>query len=257
MVLEQVRALNVEVLLKTRVEDLVTVTARDVEVLKGLRLTTGETLTCEMVVFAIGIKPRDELAITSGIVNHPNGGILVKDNLSTSAPDVYAIGECASWKGETYGLIAPGIEMADILAFNLTEGFSHKMRSMAPPDLSTKLKLMGVNVASFGDYFADQKSAEKIAIPRRKVKEVTIEAAPPTQNGTIATVSNTPAPPNSDIRSLCYHDPFSYVYKKYLFSADGKYLLGGMMIGDVGDYTKLVSMVKKRVRHFATPILCR
>jgi nitrite reductase (NAD(P)H) len=254
MVLDQVRALNVEVLLKTRVEDLITRKARDTEILTGLRLVNGETYTCEMVVFAIGITPRDELAAASDIATHPRGGILVEDNLRTSAPDVYAIGECASWKGETYGLIAPGIEMADILAFNLTEGFTHKMRAMASPDLSTKLKLMGVNVASFGDYFADQKPPASVALPRRRIEPANVWAVTPA--GPSGDTPNGTPKPSCSVRALCYHDPFSSVYKKYLFSADGKYLLGGMMIGDVADYTKLVSMVNKRVRCATTYHQC-
>ncbi|GLB33513.1 putative BFD-like [2Fe-2S] binding domain containing protein [Lyophyllum shimeji] len=251
MVLEQVRALNVEVLLSTRVKDLVTEPAEHTEVIKGLRLEGDETYECDMVVFAVGIKPRDELAAVSGIATGARGGFLVKDDLSTSVPNIYAIGECASWNGETYGLIAPGIEMADILAFNFTEGLTHKMRSMAPPDLSTKLKLLGVNVASFGDYFADRKPADAVTRPGRRGKGSTALAAAPeltdsqfAVNGQVSTT--TAAPVSNGVRSLVYHDPFSYVYKKYLFTADGKYLLGGMMIGDVTDYTKLVSMVKKR-----------
>jgi nitrite reductase (NAD(P)H) len=61
-----------------------------------------------MVIYAIGIKPRDELAQDCGIECHSKGGIVVGDDLRTSAPDVYAIGECANWKGNYYGLIAPG-----------------------------------------------------------------------------------------------------------------------------------------------------
>lgn len=82
-------------------------------------------MPCRIAVFSIGIHPRDELAIAASIRcegNNAGGrGITVDDYLHTSAPDVYAIGECASWMGQTYGLIAPGIEMADILSFNLTQ----------------------------------------------------------------------------------------------------------------------------------------
>jgi nitrite reductase (NAD(P)H) len=60
----------------------------------------------DIVIFAIGIKPRDDLAKASGIECHPKGGVIVGDDLQTSASDVFAIGECASWKGNTYGLIA-------------------------------------------------------------------------------------------------------------------------------------------------------
>lgn len=254
--MEQVKALDVDVLLKTRIQDLATDKIPDTETdrLTGLQLESGETCSCEMVCFAVGITPRDELAESSGIEKHNRGGFLVKDDLSTSAPNVYAIGECASWNGETYGLIAPGVEMADILAFNLTEGFSHKMRSMTTPDLSTKLKLMGVNVASFGDYFADRKPATALTHPRRrKPADATAANGSATAESSMAIpgqVSNasgsTSANPN--VRCLTYHDPFSNVYKKYIFTSDGKYLLGGMMIGDVNDYTKVVSIVKKKVR---------
>ena len=92
-------------------------------VLTGLTMQDGSTLPCEIVIFAIGITPRDDLARASTIQCHANGkhGIVVNDFLETSASDVFAIGECASWNGETYGLIGPGVEMADILAFNLTQ----------------------------------------------------------------------------------------------------------------------------------------
>ncbi|KAG6907837.1 hypothetical protein DXG01_007219 [Tephrocybe rancida] len=242
MVLEQVKALNVDVLLQTRIGDLITEPCLEGETnarLTGLQLEGGENHACDMVIFAVGIRPRDELAAVSGITTDARGGFLVQDDLSTSAPDVYAIGECASWRGETFGLIAPGVEMADLLAFNLTEGPSHKMRSMTTPDLSTKLKLLGVNVASFGDYFADRKPAP--AAPARGAKAAAAEAT-----FAIAGEVTKPSPASAAVRSLVYHDPFSYVYKKYLFTADGKRLLGGMMIGDVNDYTKLVSMVKKK-----------
>lgn len=75
-------------------------------------------------MFAVGIKPRKELALSAGIAcggPAENKGIIVDEELHTSAEGVYAIGECASWEGQTYGLIAPGIEMADILAWNLTQ----------------------------------------------------------------------------------------------------------------------------------------
>lgn len=251
MVLEQVKALDVDVLLKTRVKDLVSSKQGDVDVVEGLLLENGDAYPCEMVVFAVGITPRDELATASGIETHSRGGILVKDDLTTSAPNVYAVGECASWKGETYGLIAPGVEMADILAFNLTEGVTHKMRAMTTPDLSTKLKLMGVNVASFGDYFADRKPPGTVDIPGHK-RRAAVSNKADSATATESTKIEVEAP---SVRALTYHDPFSFVYKKYLFSADGKYLLGGMMIGDVTDYVKVLSITKKRVSTSASPRL--
>jgi nitrite reductase (NAD(P)H) len=81
-------------------------------VLNGFNLTDRTHITAELAIFAIGIKPRDDLAKASGIICHPKGGVIVGDDLRTSAPDVYAIGECANWRGNTYGLLAPGGEQS-------------------------------------------------------------------------------------------------------------------------------------------------
>jgi nitrite reductase (NAD(P)H) len=59
----------------------------------------GKDMGSDMVIFAIGIKPRDDLAVSSGIKTAQRGGIEVGDDLRTSADGVYAIGECASWRG--------------------------------------------------------------------------------------------------------------------------------------------------------------
>lgn len=128
IVLRRIEALGVRFLANVAPEALVT-TKNDVgeAVLEGLKLTDGSVVQCKIAVFSIGIKPRDELALASRIICEGPGagtsgkGVKIDDELRTSAPDIYAIGECASWKGHTYGLIAPGVEMADILAFNLTQ----------------------------------------------------------------------------------------------------------------------------------------
>ncbi|GFZ50204.1 Nitrite reductase [NAD(P)H] [Saitozyma sp. JCM 24511] len=199
----------------------------------------------DMVIFAIGIKPRDDLARKSGIKVAPRGGIEVGDDLSTSAEGVFAIGECASWRGNFYGLIAPGVEMADILAFNLTqtEGTAaHVPRKMNTPDLSTRLKLMGVDVASFGDYFADVRAPKSSPVPAN--------APDPVAEGEVAINRTKPSRhrklEEEPVKCLTYHDPFSATYKKYIFTEDGQHLMGGMMIGDVGDFTKLVAITKKK-----------
>ena len=84
------------------------------------------------------------------------GGVVVNDRLQTSDPHIYAIGEVALHGGMIYGLVAPGYEMAEIVAQNLTGGDEHFQGT----DLSTKLKLMGVDVASFGDYEAAPERAQ-------------------------------------------------------------------------------------------------
>ena len=132
--------------------------------------------------------------------------------------------------------------MADVLAFNLTQAKAHSPRKFKRPDLSTKLKLLGVEVASFGDFFADRDGPREMP-GRRAAPAKGVEAV----NGTREKVKNLtdgPAPP--PVKALTYKDPFQQVYKKYLFTMDGKYLLGGMMIGDTKDYVKLVPMVKNQ-----------
>lgn len=115
--------------------------------------------------------------------------------------------------------------MADVLASNLTKTASNP-KLFNKPDMSTKLKLLGVDVASFGDFFADRDGPKGLSRP-----------------GTDVTGS---ANYRQSVEALTYRDPFSSVYKKYLFTRDGKYLLGGMMIGDTNDYVKLNQMVKSQ-----------
>ena len=154
-------------------------------------------------------------------------------SLETTVPDIYAIGECASWENQTFGIIAPGIEMADVLSFNLTNA-EKEQRAFQRPDLSTKLKLLGVDVASFGDFFADRDGPRFLPGGR-----------PSKFNGTQAEERNGNVHPNGQqVKALTYRDPFDAVYKKYLFTMDGKHILGGMMIGDTKDYLKLNQMVK-------------
>jgi nitrite reductase (NAD(P)H) len=88
---------------------------------KGLVFEDGERMDCSCIMFAIGIKSRDELARKAGIkCTDRGGGITINNDLQTSDPNIYAIGECSSWENQTFGLIAPGVEQADVLSFNLT-----------------------------------------------------------------------------------------------------------------------------------------
>ena len=110
-----------------------------------------------MVVISAGIRPRDELARACGLEIAPRGGVVVDDALRTSDPDIYAVGEVASHRGMVYGLVAPGYEMAEVVAANLVGS----TRTFFGFDMSTKLKLMGVDVASFGDPFAEAAGARR------------------------------------------------------------------------------------------------
>ncbi|MFD9968477.1 nitrite reductase large subunit NirB [Streptomyces sp. NPDC059017] len=116
----------------------------------GMKLSDGSTLATDLVVFSAGVRPRDQLARDTGLAVGERGGIVVDERCRTSDPDVYAIGECAlASDGRVYGLVAPGYDMAKTVADVLADRTSDSAFTGA--DTSTKLKLLGVDVASFGD----------------------------------------------------------------------------------------------------------
>jgi nitrite reductase (NADH) large subunit len=109
-------------------------------------LTDGSRIEAQLVVFAAGIRARDELARGAGLPLGPRGGVLVDRSCRTEDEAIWAVGECAAVEGTVYGLVAPGYAMAEVVADRLLGGDGE----LATPDLSTKLKLLGVDVASFG-----------------------------------------------------------------------------------------------------------
>ncbi len=167
---------------------------------KGIQFSKDEILDIDMIVVSAGIRPRDELARDANLDVHPRGGVIVNDRLQTSDPDIFCIGEAALHGGTVYGLVAPGYEMAETLAANLTGG----EMLFQGTDLSAKLKLMGIDVASFGDFEADAEETQAIA----------------------------------------FNDPIGGIYKKLIFSKDGTRLLGGMLVGDASDYGMLSIMAQ-------------
>ncbi|HKU46985.1 MAG TPA: nitrite reductase large subunit NirB, partial [Burkholderiales bacterium] len=111
----------------------------------------GTNLETDIIVFSAGIRPRDELARAAGLAVGERGGIRINSHCQTSNPDIYAVGECALWEGRIFGLVAPGYQMAEVAARHMAgETQVHFLGA----DLSTKLKLMGVDVASIGDAHA-------------------------------------------------------------------------------------------------------
>ncbi|HEX3775618.1 MAG TPA: nitrite reductase large subunit NirB [Polyangiaceae bacterium] len=166
----------------------------------ALRFADGRELPLEMVVFSAGIRPRDELARSSGLNLGERGGIAIDGTCRTSDPRIFAIGECAVFEGKTYGLVAPGYRMADVAAATLA-GEEHAFNGF---DMSTKLKLLGVDVGSFGDAFATTPGAQEISI----------------------------------------FDGASSLYKKLVVSADKTKLLGGVLVGDASAYSQLLAHVQ-------------
>ena len=107
-------------------------------------------IAVDTVVFAAGVRPRDELARACGLQVGARGGVVVDQSCRTSDDAIYAVGECACVEGTVYGLVAPGYAMADVVARHLTGGDATGA-TFVSGDTSTKLKLLGVDVASFGD----------------------------------------------------------------------------------------------------------
>jgi nitrite reductase (NADH) large subunit len=179
--------------------------------ISGMRFTDETTLKVDMLVISAGIKPRDELARVAGLAVGVRGGIVVNERLETSDPFVFAIGECALSGGMIYGLVAPGYEMADVVAANLTGG----NKAFKSYDMSSKLKLIGVDVASFGDAFAGNPYAAGVD--------------------------------ERGCRSIVFRDEAKGIYKRVNISADGKHLVGGILIGDASQFGMLQQTVTNKI----------
>ncbi|MFN3152170.1 FAD-dependent oxidoreductase [Bremerella sp.] len=154
-------------LLKSRVEELgvhvhVLCRCERIEPLgEGLRLhfTNGESLCVDMLIISAGIVPRDELARDAELEIAHRGGIVVNDQLRTSDHHIYAIGECAVHREKHYGLVGPGIQMAEVLAANCCG----EKQEFLYGDQSAKLKLMGVDVAALGDALGETPNSRIVA----------------------------------------------------------------------------------------------
>ena len=169
-----------------------------------MKFADGGFLETDLILFSAGIRPRDELAKQAGLSMGERGGIVVDEACRTSDPDIYAIGECALYQGRIYGLVAPGYQMAQTVADQLS---GKAGSSFTGADMSTKLKLMGVDVASLGDAHGATKGS----------------------------------------LSYSFIDERQQVYKKLVVSDCGKYLLGGVLVGEAEDYGTLLQMMLNRM----------
>lgn len=123
----------------------------------GVRLDDGTLIDCEMVVMAVGIRPSMGLAKEIGL--DCNRGVLVSDDMRTSDPDIFSVGECVEHRDQCYGLVAPLYEMASVIAENLTGGSAEYKGSVT----ATKLKVTGIDLYSAGD-FAEAPDREEIVL---------------------------------------------------------------------------------------------
>jgi nitrite reductase (NADH) large subunit len=164
-----------------------------------VRLTDGEVIEASVVIFAAGIRPRDELAAAAGLTLAERGGVLTDLSCRTSDPDIYAVGEVAAIEGRCYGLVGPGYTSAEVVVDRLLGGAAE----FPEADMSTKLKLLGVDVASFGDAMGATENCLEVAI----------------------------------------NDAVNQTYAKLVLSDDAKTLLGGVLVGDASSYGVLRPMV--------------
>jgi nitrite reductase (NADH) large subunit len=128
---------------------------------RSVALHDGTALDASLVVFASGVRPRDELAGAAGLATGERGGFLVDEYCRTADPRIWAVGDCAAAGGRSYGLVAPGYRMADTVAAQLTGG---AVTPFTDADPSARLKLAGVHVAGFGDPHARTAGAVEFAV---------------------------------------------------------------------------------------------
>jgi len=161
-----------------------------------MKFADGESLATDVIVFSAGIRPYDQLARDADLKVGERGGIDVDYHCKTSDSDIFAIGECALFGGRIFGLVAPGYRMAEAAVSQL----GNDPIPFQGADMSTKLKLLGVDVGSIGD--AHGKCEGSIA--------------------------------------YTFSDERIEIYKRIIVSADGKKLLGAVLVGDCSDYDSLL-----------------
>lgn len=168
-----------------------------------MEFADGTSLETDVIVFSAGIRPQDTLAREFDLAIGERGGIVIDNYCVTSDQNILAIGECALWENKIFGLVAPGYDMASVAAETITKG----TKEFSGADMSTKLKLLGVDVASIGDAHSCTQGC----------------------------------------KNYVWLDESAEVYKKIVVSEDGKYLLGAVMIGDTEDYGQLLQFMLNKM----------
>ena len=166
------------------------------ECVHRMNFADGSHLETDVILFSAGIRPYDNLAREFDLAVGERGGIVVDNHCKTSDESIYAIGECALWNNFIFGLVAPGYTMAKVTADNIIGG----EQQFTGADMSTKLKLMGMDVGSIGDAHAR----------------------------------------TDGCKSYVYSNQPDQIYKKIVVSPDGKELIGAVLVGDTSEYDSLL-----------------
>ncbi|MCH4091401.1 nitrite reductase large subunit NirB [Acetobacter sp.] len=174
-----------------------------------LAFADGTSLETDLVVFSAGIRPQDRLARDCGLAVGARGGVVIDDTCRTSDPSIFAIGECACWNGQVFGLVAPGYTMARTVASTL----AGEEAAFSGADMSTKLKLLGVDVGSIGDAHG--------------------------------------VTPGS--RSYRFIGEVDGSYRRLVLSEDGSQVLGAVLVGDNAYYDTILQYVQNSIKPPADP----
>lgn len=167
--------------------------------IQALYFSDHSQLETDILVISTGIRPRDELGRQAGLTIGERGGIVVRNTMQTSDESIYAIGEVAHYKGKVYGLVAPGYAMAEVAVEQIIGGQKVMSDNI---DMSTRLKLIGTDVASFGDPFVD----------------------------------------NTTVTPMVYQNKKVGIYKRINVDIETNRLIGGILVGDASDYNSLFQM---------------
>ncbi len=195
-------------LLRRKIEDLgvqVHTEKATTEIIAGencryrMNFADGTFLETDTIVFSAGIRAQDELARHCGLTVGERGGIVINNHCQTNIDNVYAIGECALWNNFIFGLVAPGYQMAKVAAAHI----KGEAQEFVGADMSTKLKLLGIDVASIGEVHGQTPGAQ----------------------------------------SYTYHDEIEQVYKRLIVSEDGTKLVGAVLVGDSEAYGSLLQLL--------------
>ncbi|MGB5444199.1 MAG: nitrite reductase large subunit NirB, partial [Psychromonas sp.] len=164
-----------------------------------MNFADGTFLETDTIIFSAGIRPQDELARQFGLTTGERGGIVINNQCQTNIDNIYAIGECALWNNFVFGLVAPGYQMAKVAAAHI----KGDALEFSGADMSTKLKLLGIDVASIGEVHGTTPGAQ----------------------------------------SYTYHDEIEQVYKRLIVSEDGKKIVGAVLVGDAEAYGTLLQLL--------------
>ena len=176
-----------------------------------MQFADGGALDTDLIVFSAGVRPDDQLARAADLKIGERGGVEIDYHCRTSDSDIFAIGECALWAGKVYGLVAPGYQMAKVAADALKNG----ELCFNGADMSTKLKLLGVDVGSIGDAHARTPGSKSYRIV----------------------------------------DEHTGIYKKVVTDAAAKQVIGAVLIGDNSDYDTLLQYALNGIEITGNPLL--